>query len=147
MSQQATYLLVRSGSRLCGLALAQVIEICRPLPIQTLAETPAFVLGLSRIRGGAVPVLDLRVLLGDPAGREGGRFVHLSVSERRVALAVDEVLGLQALEASALEALPPLLDPGSQAVEALASLDQSLLLILRSARLLPPEGLEAAAHP
>jgi purine-binding chemotaxis protein CheW len=88
-------------------------------------------------------VVDLRVLLGHPRERSSvSRFVSLRVEQRRIALAVDEVLGLQELADSDREALAPLLEAGNPVVEALASLDQALVLLLRSARLMPPEGLE-----
>ena len=135
--------MVRSGQRRCGLPLQHVIETCRPLPIERLGDAPAFVLGLARVRGEVVPVVDLRLILGDLPEQAAARFVSLRISGRRIALAVDDVLGLVQVPAMSLEALPPLMLPGTPAVESLAQLDQALLLILRMARLLPPAGLES----
>jgi purine-binding chemotaxis protein CheW len=83
--------------------------------------------------------VDLGRLLGLDSGPAPGRLVHLRVGDRRVALAVDGVLGLRELDGSAAAALPPLLNPGLSAVEALGTLDQSLFLLLSAARLLPAE--------
>jgi purine-binding chemotaxis protein CheW len=138
------YLLVRSGPQSCGLPLAQVIEIFRPLPIQAIGDAPAFVLGLSMVRGAPVPVVDLRLLLGIQPDQEAARLVHLRLAGRRLALAVDRVLGLREVPESASDALPPLVAPGSPVVEALSSLDGELLLLLRSARLFPAEWLQIA---
>lgn len=129
---------MRSGERHCGIPLPQVLEVFRPLPVEALGDTPPFVLGLARVRSRLLPVVDLRLLLGDPAVDGGGRYVSLRVEDRRMALAVDQVLGLRAVPSGALEDMPPLLAAGSPAVEALATLDQGLLLLLRSARLVPP---------
>jgi chemotaxis signal transduction protein len=124
------------------LPLAHVIEIFRPLPIQAVGEAPAFVMGLSRVRGLPVPVIDLNLLLGQEPEEDAKRFVHLQVSERRLALAVDEVLGLHEVPESASEELPPLLAAGSPAVKALASLDGALLLLLGHVYFFPPEWVQ-----
>jgi purine-binding chemotaxis protein CheW len=44
-------LLFRSGGRLCALRLESVRETTRPLPIEPIAGTPPFVLGISVMRG------------------------------------------------------------------------------------------------
>lgn len=139
--QHPTSLVCRVHTRLCALPLAQMLEVLRPLPLETLPQAPPHVLGLARLRGQAVPVLDLAGLLGleRPTGERARRLVHLAVGRRRAALLVDEVLGLQTLEAAQQQALPPLLSESAAqlAVQTLARLDGELLLVLNAARLLP----------
>lgn len=142
--QHPTSLVCRVHTRLCALPLAQVLETLRPQPLETLPEAPPHVLGLARIRGQALPVLDLAGLLGleRPASEPAHRLVHLRVGRRRAALLVDEVLGLRPLDTAAQQALPPLLSESAAlaAVQTLARLDGELLLVLSAARLLPAEG-------
>lgn len=136
-------LLVRSGSRLCAIPLHHVVETLRPLPVESLAGAPPFLRGLAVIRGEAVPVVDLGFLLGAGQAAETGRFVTLTVGDRRIALAVEAVLGLRELDASDLSETPPLLqelDP--DLVEAVGALDGQLLLVLRGARLVPEKVWE-----
>ena len=135
------YLSVRSGAHTCGLPLAAVIEVFRPLPIQALGGAPAFVLGLTQARGEALPVVDLRRLLGDQPQQAAERFVSLQAGGRRLVLAVDQVLGLATAAPESLDPLPPLLAPSHPAVTALAGLDPSVLLMLDGARLLPEPPL------
>src|SRR5665213_1277522 len=138
------YLTVRSGKRCCGLPLAQVIEVFRPLPIESRGDVPSFVLGLTRVRGGTATVVDLRLLLGDapPVGQADGRYVSLRVpvDERRIVLAVDAVMGLREVPIAFVfvEDLPPMLVPGNPAMEALATFDRSLMCLLRTACMFPP---------
>jgi chemotaxis signal transduction protein len=95
-------------------------------------------MGLARVRGEAVPVVDVAHLLGRPSARSSARrFISLEVDGRPVALAVDDVLGLGELPDGAAGALPPLLAPSLAAVEALGALDRSLFLVLSAARLVP----------
>jgi purine-binding chemotaxis protein CheW len=129
--------LVRAGVHHCGLPLPQVVEVCRALPLQAWGNAPPYVLGLARVRGEAVPVVDLRLVLGGQPLPAAARFVSLRVDQRRIALAVDEVLGLGSPEASTLSPVPPLLAPDNPAVDSLSALDPSLLLLLRAARLFP----------
>jgi len=113
---------------------------------------PVFVLGLSVIRGSPVPVVDARLLLLTGAGPSPAeRFVIAKVGERRVAIAVDEVVGVRVIPPSSLKALPPLLgDASAEVIAAIGVLDRELLIVLEGARLVPDaawtlatEGAEA----
>jgi purine-binding chemotaxis protein CheW len=136
-------LICRVQTRLCALPLAHVVEMLRPLPV---AGAPPFVLGLAVIRGAPLPVVDSARLLGADDAR-AGRFVTVNAGNRRVALAVDCVLGVRAVAPESLHALPPLLhEADSGVIAAIGLLDAELLLVLRSARLLPDEAVLPAAE-
>jgi purine-binding chemotaxis protein CheW len=131
-------LICRVHGRLCALPLRNVIETMRPLPMELVAGAPHFVRGLAVIRGEPVPVVDAARLLGEgdaPAMPE--RWITLAVGSRRVALAVDGVLGTRRLPTDARHALPPLLrDVSRDLVSELGLLDESLLLVLQGGHLL-----------
>ena len=115
--------------------MEHVREVMRPLRIERVPSAPAYMLGLSVIRGDNVPVLDLGSMLeGRPAAAT--RLVVLRVGERSVALAVTAVVGARALDRAELGALPPLLAESRELVGALAVLDGALLEVLASGRLL-----------
>lgn len=131
-------LLCRARTRLCAFPLAHVEETMRPLPLLALAGSPPFVLGMSRIRGTAVPVLDLGALLGGEKPAATSRLLTVKAGERRVALAVEEVHGLRDVPPGTMRELPPLLEGASDgAAAAVGALDGELLLVLRAARLVP----------
>lgn len=151
MADDHLSLVSRVCGRLCALPLEHVSETMRPLPVDPVAGVPPPVRGVAIIRGAPVPVVDLAWLL---AGGESHatRFVTLDVGTRRVALAVDAVLGVRPIPADALGELPPLLRDGdADAIAAIGALDSQLIVALRSARLLPeavgnaPAGGEASA--
>ncbi len=119
----------------------------RPLPIEGVAATPAYILGLAVIRGIATPVVDLAVLLGAPQRSDFARFVTVrgssSSDATAAALAVEAVIGVEVLPAGKVGELPPLVSATSpEIIQAVGSADERLLLLLRQARLCPPE-LEA----
>jgi purine-binding chemotaxis protein CheW len=132
-------LVVSAGRRAFGIPLPCVREILRPLPIEVLAGSPPFVRGLSMIRGAMVPVVDLLAFLtGLPDTAERARLTVLSVGDRRVAIAVDGVVGVRTIEAGSLAELPPLLrDVGADSIDSIGTLDGQFLLVLRNARVLP----------
>ncbi|MCC6740386.1 MAG: chemotaxis protein CheW [Planctomycetia bacterium] len=131
------FLLIPLDHMVCALPASEVLEILRPLPVDSVPGSPAVVLGLSLIRGEPTPVLDLRRLLGaGPA--PSGRFIVLRTDRRRVALAVEGVSGTERIPSEALDQAPPLVSrAAAEALEAIASLDGALLLVLRTARLIP----------
>ncbi|MGI0148168.1 MAG: chemotaxis protein CheW, partial [Thermoplasmata archaeon] len=140
------FLLCRASSSICAFPLGHVLETLRPLPIRPVQATPVFVCGLSVIRGAPVPVVDLTALIGKARAGSIGRWVTLRLGERRLALAVEAVLGIRELEVSTLQALPPLLqDADHGLIESIGTLDSELLMLLEAGRLLPEEIWDALA--
>lgn len=140
----APCLLVRVGAQLCALAIEHVDETMRPLPVRAVAGVPSFVRGVAVIRGMPVPVVDAASLLGQPEAASPARFVAVKALERRVALAVDEVVGVKRLDPEQLSRLPPLLAAASdQVVAAIGILDTELLMVLRSGKLVPDDARAA----
>lgn len=135
------YLLVRCRAWLCALPLAEVAETLRPLPLQPVTGAPAFVRGLSLVRGELVPVVDLAQLLGAQGGAPGGRLVIVRAANRRLALAVDAVLRVLPQELLPSRSVAPLLSKALPAqVTALAVLDGAALAVLESTSVLPEEA-------
>ncbi len=141
----ALHLVFRAGSQICALPLSEAVEILRPLPVEPLAGAPSFVRGLSIVRGTPVPVLDLAaLLLGAPSSCT--RFVMVRAGERRLALAVDAVLGIREFRDSVWSDLPPLLrDAGRDAVEAVGTLDRETIVALKTGTLVPDAVWDALA--
>jgi purine-binding chemotaxis protein CheW len=65
------------------------------------------------------------------------RFATVRLGDRTLALAVDAVVGVRSLDAVQLQQLPPLLRAAScDVVEAIGTLDEQLLVVLRAGRIL-----------
>jgi purine-binding chemotaxis protein CheW len=151
-------LVFRVPGLLCALPIEHVVETLRPLPVETIAGMPPFVLGLSIIRGTATPVVDAATLLDGRRAWKVGRLVLVRVDvvregplrgpvdSRRVALAVEAVLGVRELAAGAISGLPPLLGGGGpHGVDALAALDRELLVVLAAGRFVPDDVWRATS--
>lgn len=131
-------LAIRAGARICAVPISDVVEIMRPLPIEAWSGAPGVVRGLSIIRGAPVPVVDLGALLGASSNCVSTRFVAIRVGERRVALAVDAVLGIREFAPALRTQMPPLLvDACTELVEAVGALDTELFTVLKACSIVP----------
>lgn len=134
------YLVARTAQCAVAIPLAHTTEIMRPLPIAALAGAPAFVLGVTTIRGTAVPVVSAGALLGAEANGQVGRFVCVRVEGRLVALAFERVEGIRKFEAAFFKNLPPLLkSENTELVERVGALDAQLLFVLKTGRVVPDD--------
>ena len=126
---------------ICAVPLAHVIEIMRPLPVESLSGVPAFVSGVAIIRGIPTPVVDLAAVLGTP-NEAAERFVTMRVGDKQVALSVNAVLGVRDLDTMMTsQKLPPLLQRASKdLVETIGTLDEQVLMVLRAGWELPDEA-------
>jgi purine-binding chemotaxis protein CheW len=101
------------------------------------------VLGLAVIRGTPVPVVGLASLFAT-AGQPATRWVLVRTGDKRVALAVDAVLGVAGSTSSRFDTMPPLLrDAAAGMMETIGALDSELLFLLDAAHVLPEEILES----
>jgi purine-binding chemotaxis protein CheW len=130
--------------RACALPLEHVVEVMRPLPVQRVGGAPAFVLGLAVVRGQPLPVIDAALLLAGQVSSPT-RFVSLRVGERRVVLAVTEVLGARRVQGQVLQDSPALVAGAPEVRRALGVLDGRLLEVLESARLIGAAELDVEA--
>lgn len=133
------FLLCRVVNSWCALALQGLGEVMRPLPVDRLAGLPEFVDGLAIIRGKALPVINLPLLLCGSRSQADfqERFVTAQSEGRMLALRVDEVAGIFPLEAAMWHALPNLFEQlQGEHLAALGSLDGELLMLLRRTNLL-----------
>jgi len=132
-------LLCRVGDLLCALPLEHVEEAMRPMPVETIAGMPPFVRGLAVVRGVPIAVVDAGSLLNGVASHPT-RFVTMKTGSRRIALAVDAVVGVVEIPPGSLEALPLLFqDSKLDMIAAIGTLDTDLLLVLRGTRLISEE--------
>jgi purine-binding chemotaxis protein CheW len=129
-------LIARVGALACAIPIEHVVETMRPLPVDPIGAMPAYVLGVSIIRGAPTLAIDLAALLG-VAGDRATRFVVVRSGEsRRVALAVDAVVEVREL-AHQLGELPPLLH--ADAIRSIAAADRGLVVVLEATRAIAPE--------
>ncbi len=118
------------GGQRYGLPVADVREVVRAVTLTPLPQAPAIVEGVVNVRGILVPVLDIRARFRLPA-KELEHTDHLIVARvgrRPVALRVDRVLELTALDEGAVEEAEAVL-PGVGYLAQVAKSPDGLVLV------------------
>lgn len=150
MAVRGAMLMTRVGRVTCALPIEHVVETLRPLPVEPLGacddQALALIEGVAMIRGAAVPVVDARKLLGFPAA-PATRFVVVRAGQRRIALAVDAVHDVVAIDREVVSGLPPLLGgvggDRATAIAAIGARDAGLMIVLDAARVVPEDSWRA----
>ena len=138
-------LVFRAGSLLCALQLDDVIETMRPLAVRPLAGTPAYVRGVTIMRGVPTPVIDVARLVGGESA-DFARFLAVRTERGPVAFATGPVLGIRNAFADGPAQHPSLLTgASSRLVAGVAMIDTEPLLLLQSMRVLPEDVWAVAA--
>ncbi len=129
------------AGQLFGLDLGDVVEIA-PVPagIAAVPDADAAILGLAARRGGLLPLVSARALLGRPASAAAtGQVVVVRVAGADLGLVVDGVDAILRVPREAVEPVPPLLTRGGgeARVAAICRLDggRRLLSLLAADRL------------
>lgn len=138
------YLSFALGREDYAIDILQVREIRGHVDITRLADMPAALLGVTRLRGDMIPVVDLRRTLGLPPGGLGLHNVVIMVSLERqlVGLVVDDVSDVLSLSSEQIRPATALGLPNIEHyLHGLASLDGGMLRLLDVKRLLDRQEL------
>jgi purine-binding chemotaxis protein CheW len=87
---------VRLGSEDFGIDVMKVLEVVKVPEMRRVPQAPAFVKGVTDVRGSMVPIIDLRDRFSLPDSELGPdhRVLIVDLEESRVGLIVDEVPGV-----------------------------------------------------
>ena len=116
------------GGQSWALPLAAVERVVGMVAVSPLPESPAGIRGAINVGGEIVPVLDLDLRIGRPSPYRGpgARLVLAGTNTRRVALPVDDVLGVIAVERGRIG--PPV-ERSPAPMAGVASLEDGVLAI------------------
>lgn len=96
------------GSTLYGLPLTHVLEIINMQPIAKVPGTPGYVKGIINLRGGIVPVVDIRLKFGqeERAYDDATSIIVTLLNSMMVGIIVDRVSNVVNLEELEVSTLP-----------------------------------------
>ena len=127
------------GGEAYGVEIGRVEEIIRMQPITRIPNGPAFIEGVTNLRGRVIPVLDLRKRFGLPASAptRRSRIVVGELGEHTVGLVVDGVSEVLLVSSEAVEPPSTLVTTADSAfLRGVAKLDERLILLLDLSRIL-----------
>jgi purine-binding chemotaxis protein CheW len=129
------------GSEEYALPIGAVHEIIRFTEPRSVASEAAWIRGVIGLRGKIIPIFDLAARLGlEPT--EPGKIVIVSNGAGQVGVMVGEVEEVLTVEAEQLEEVPT---ANSESIEAIAKIDDRLVVLLNTSGLFAREVEELAA--
>lgn len=136
-SRVRTLVVFRIDAQRCALELQGVERVLPMVLVSPLPGAPDVVAGVVSLHGLLLPVLDLggRFGLAPRAWDPSGRLLVARAPRRLVAVAVDEVLGVEPVDVGAV-APPPLQGPSGSPLEGIWTLPDGLVFIFDLASLL-----------
>ena len=117
------------GDEEYALPITQVQEIIRYSEPRAVASEAAWIRGVISLRGKIVPVCDLAARLGIAAASRAGKIVIVETATVTAGVVVDEVEEVLTIDHAQLDAVPA---AGSEAIEAIAKLDDRLIVLLNT---------------
>ena len=134
------------GKEEFGVAISQVREIVRLVPITPVPKAPVFVEGVVNLRGQILAVVDLatRLSLKGDARSEQTRIIVVEVEGNTVGMVVDEVTEVLRLSKENIDSTPELIASEVQHkyLEGVGKLDDRLLILIDLAKIFSVEEVE-----
>jgi len=121
------------GGEFFGVPISTVESIIKMQAITRLPHTPAFVEGLTNLRGKVMPVVDLRKRFGMPPGgnEKERRIVVVSIAGTETGMIVDAVSEVLTVMADSIEATPAIVTCIDTAfITGIAKIDDKLVILL-----------------
>jgi len=131
-----------------GVEISRIQEIIRMQPITSVPNGPAFVVGLTNLRGRVIPVMDLRARfsldVSEPSRRS--RIVVAEMGEHTVGLIVDAVSEVLRISPEMVEPPSSLVTSADSAyLRGVAKIDERLVLLLDLSHVLSTDEHAALA--
>jgi len=130
--------------------IAAVEGIIKMQPITVVPHTPAFVEGVTNLRGEVLPVIDLRKRFGLPVDNTRGkdtRIVTVEIDGKKVGMVVDAVSEVLRVPDEAIEPPSPIVTTVDSAfIKGIAKVDERLIILIELSKVLSNEeqaGLRA----
>lgn len=127
-----------------GVDIAAVESIIKMQPITTVPQAPAFVEGITNLRGSVLPVMDLRKRFGlsykdqsGEAARDEKRIVVVSMDGMKIGMIVDAVSEVLRIQEEVIEPPPPMVTTINSAfITGIAKVGERLIILLDLAKVL-----------
>lgn len=138
------------GTELYGADISVVREVGPLQRVTRVPRTPAYIEGVTNLRGRVIPVIDLRKRLGLPsaAATKSTRIAVVELEGGQIGMVVDAVQEVLRVPASAVEPPSPMFSKiDHENVLGIAKVDDRLIILLDLARVLAREDRKAAVGP
>jgi purine-binding chemotaxis protein CheW len=130
------------GNEFYGVDIAAVEGIIKMQAITKMPQAPAFVDGITNLRGSVVPVIDLRTRFGLPRQESSKetRIITIVMDGTKIGMVVDGVSEVLSVPDDSIEPPPPMVTTVNSAfIKGIAKLADRLVIILDLGKVLTIE--------
>jgi len=121
------------GTEYFGVSIASVESIIKMQAITKMPQAPAFVEGVTNLRGKVLPVIDLRSRFGldKQEATRSSRIIVINVDKTEIGMIVDGVSEVLTIQSEAVEPAPAITSTvDSTFITGIAKIDQRLVILL-----------------
>ena len=125
--------------------IESIQEIVMPSRVAKIPEVPAYVDGVSNLRGMIIPIVNLRSLfnLTSRPHDEETRIIVVNVGSRTIGCTVDSVLRVMRVPEETIQPAPDSVNgSGRRFIEGFTRVEDELFILLDASQLLEPANLE-----
>ncbi|MFZ6008020.1 MAG: protein phosphatase CheZ, partial [Nitrospirota bacterium] len=119
--------------------ILKVQEIINLPSLTKLPQAPGYIEGIANLRGRIIPVVDLKKLAGLNGGTVGEKVIVVTSGRITFGVLVDSITGVITIEESEIE--PPTDFNASDIVSGVAKVDDKLVVMLDTKKLIPVEDM------
>jgi len=122
-----------------GINIAVVESIIKMQAITQLPQTPAYVKGVTNLRGSVLPVIDLRTRFALPVAEDTRqtRIIIVTMGKVKVGMVVDGVTEVLRVSDESIEPLPPMVNTvNADFLKGIVRLDTRLIILLELSKVL-----------
>jgi purine-binding chemotaxis protein CheW len=132
-----------------GIDIAVVESIIKMQTITQLPQTPAYIKGVTNLRGTVLPVIDLRIRFGMELQNDTKqtRVIIVTMGDIKVGLMVDGVSEVLRISDESIEPLPPMVNSvNSDFLKGIVRLEDRLIILLEVEKVLDLQEQQALAE-
>ena len=138
------YLIFSMGKELYGMEIRYITEIIGIQPITEVPEMPAYVKGITNLRGKIIPVMDARLRFKKEVREYDDRtcIIVIDINDTSIGLIVDSVSEVIALRDEDIAPPPEINKGGHRYIKGIGKAGDTVKLLLDCQRLLMDEAME-----
>lgn len=139
MSEIIQVVSFKLGSEEYGVAISQVQEINRMVPVTHVPRAPLFMEGVINLRGQLIPIIDLRTRFGmaRAAHTKSTRIVVTEIGTKRVGMVVDSVSEVLRISLDAIEDAPEMIaGVDTEYIQGVGKIEDRLIILLDLAKVI-----------
>jgi chemotaxis protein CheZ len=119
--------------------ILKVQEIINMPTLTKLPQAPYCIEGIANLRGKVIPVVDIKKLIGLNGEARGEKVIVVTNGSVKFGVMVDSITGVITIEDSKIE--PPTYFNASDIVSGVAKVDEKLVVLLDTKKLIPVENM------